>query len=333
MTRLSPYSLAFSKAKIFSISFLFLCAALASYFAAFRLFGEGRDNSQYILFYSDLRADDLLSYFRFEIGFTFLAQLFKFASGLEYQYFYFFTILVALHLKFRVLSLEKNPFLVVSSYLLAWYPLHDYTQFRLAVALALLFLAFKHFLKRGFIFGVILYLASALFHYTALLVAPVAMIAFALRRQPIWVGMSVMIGVAAVANVGIASNIAFISALNPLSESYLLGDSASQPKLFSVTNVLMGLSMASIVLFHGLKNDDDRTTFLLVFSAFPLFVALSGSPVFAHRVKEILMVFSVFLIFNRKITLSAIPQMTFGILFSLASIYSAVTSGILGDSL
>lgn len=333
MTRISTYSVALSKAELASISFSVLCAVLASYFAAFRYFGEGFDNSQYILFYSDLRADDLLSNFRFEVGFTFLAQLFKFDFSLEYQYFYFIIILATLYLKLRVLSREKNPALVVSCYVLSWYPLHDYTQFRLAVALALLFLAFKYFLKRRFVFAAVPYLASGLFHYTALLVAPVAILAFLLRRQPILVGMSVMIGVAIVANLIIASNIAFINTVNPLSEAYLLGDDASRPNLFSVTNILMGLSLASVVLFRGLQDDRNRTTFLLVFAAFPLLVALSGSPVFAQRAKEILMVFSVFLIFNRKITLKAIPQMTFGILFSLATVYYSVVSGILGGNL
>lgn len=107
-----------------------------------------------------------------EALYFFLSDLFA-AAGLSFRYFVFAMAAVATYLKMRVMlrfSRTAMAYCVaLLSYLLWFYLLHDFTQIRAGIAVAIVFLAFQELMQGGRIRFALLVLAAAGFHSSALL--------------------------------------------------------------------------------------------------------------------------------------------------------------------
>jgi len=309
-----------------------LILLLAAFFAGYRTLGAGRDYLQYAFFFTDIRIDDALSYFRFGPGFTLTAYISKFVLRLDYQLFAVLLLFATLLLKARVFWNRQNVLLVLLFYFLAWYPLHEYTQVRLAVAIALLFLAMNALFETRFVVAAAFLVGAVSFQYSGLIVAPFAVVAYMLSGRPVWVGILAMTGVAAIIRVLILAYASIIYGFNPLVEGYLVDGLGTEVNVFSVANIWMAFALLSVWATGGLREPKTKALFLIVFASFPLFILFLDTPIFAHRLKELLMCFSVLLLFERKITWWALPQMFFGFLFAATVVYTAIRDGIIGGS-
>ncbi|MFQ3666814.1 MAG: EpsG family protein, partial [Sphingomonadaceae bacterium] len=118
-----------------------LVAGLLAMASGYRWFGEGRDYGDYLIFWSDIGSISLLPQSRFEPGFTWMAWAFK-NLGADYGLFASFLVLVSLGIKFAVFYRQTRwPLAAVACYLGMFFFVHEYTQLRMAVALAFALLA------------------------------------------------------------------------------------------------------------------------------------------------------------------------------------------------
>ena len=147
--------------------FLLLIWLFFSFAAGYHWFGEGRDYSEYLSFYSGLESKSFWVNIRFEPGFTFFAWVFKFYLGASYSTFYLVLVSLALGLKLHLIWRYTNsPVLAALAYLMLFYPLHEYTQIRVAVAMGFAYLAIHEGLQRKIYNALILLLLALFFHYS-----------------------------------------------------------------------------------------------------------------------------------------------------------------------
>ena len=143
-----------------------LACILFSIFAATQIFGYSNDYLTYkgaFSYYSDLS-----QYIWIEPSFILMARLLS-DFDLGFPIYIFIVVFISLCLKVRVVAKYHSNFLpVFISYLATIYFLHEYTQVRFAIGLALFYYSFAithdRSLMRWLLFGL-----SILFHYSMLL--------------------------------------------------------------------------------------------------------------------------------------------------------------------
>lgn len=310
---------------------MFPFAAYLGIAAGFRNFGLGRDYIGYLETYNDIRASDALDVVRFEPGFVFSIWVAKFALGVKFQTFLSVLAGAALLVKFKVFSQHRRPILTNLFYLCCWYPLHEYTQIRAAVSLAFCLLASKFFFRRQFVAFALMMALAVSFHASALLVAAALPGSYFLSRfhLPVVIAtlMAITVGLGAI-NTSVFS---LASNFNPLVDNYVATRDDSQVNILSGINVLTVGLLGSILLSGSLKSRRDTTFFILAIVALASVVVFLATPVFSHRIKEMLMVFLVPLAFNTSLTKRALPQYAAATGLAIWSLYSAVSQGIIGS--
>jgi len=309
-------------------------APLAAFFAiaaGYRYFGEGLDYLSYLTVYNDIRLEDTLDIVRFEPGFVLAAWVAKFWLGLDYAAFAAVLITVSLLIKFQLFSQYRHPILTVLFYLCCWYPLHEYTQIRVAVALSLGLLA-ANFLFQGRLvaFAIVMSLATT-FHASALILAlalPAAYVAARLRL-PLVIGA---ITALAVGGAGLSATVFAVAAqFNTLVDNYVTNLDGNTVNILSGANLLTAACLVSILFSRSLKTRQDVTFFILVLLGLASAVALQSAPVFSHRIKEMFLVFLVPLAFDTRLTKRALPQYATATALAAWSLYSAFSQGIIGS--
>lgn len=304
-------------------------ALLLGVAAGYRAFGPGRDFLDYQAVYDTLTIDSYIGYFRFEPGFLFAAAFSKIALGLTYSQFVTVCVAAVLYLKFNLLKRYPNPALTTAFYLACWYPLHEYTQLRAAIASTFLLLAADAILQSRWLrFATFVCIAFS-FHFASLFLALVILIALVLSRYEWWIGIPVTILTLSSVPIFAYFMLPYLLTLNPLIDSYLLrGFEFATPNLLAVGNALTTLF---IILFCalGVADTRERRFFLLIAAAsIIIFVYLLESPVIAHRLKEATLVLSTPLAFNFALTHRNVPLLVTSVLIASWGIYTSVAGGL-----
>lgn len=309
---------------------IIVTASLLGFLAGFRVLGDGPDYAGYAEIYDDMRIDDPLEFLRFEPGYVLLSFIFKFALNLEFAVFFSFLSSFALVVKFLLFSKTERPALAILFYCCCWYPLHEYTQIRVVVAMSFVLLGTYFFFQRRYIaFSAAFALGSA-FHASILLLFGAVPFAYFLSRFRLLVVVPA-IAVAAISLAALSPAMFAIAAtLNPLTEGYIANLDDAGVTIFSSLNILTVGCLAAIFFARSLHNRVDYTLFILVVFGLGAAVAFAPVPVFSHRIKEMLFVFLVPLAFNTRLTPRALGQYTLAFALAGWTLYTFISYGVIG---
>lgn len=319
---------------IIRIGVLALICLIASLAAGNRWLGWGKDYEQYLIAYNAISPTFLFGNTRFEIGYEISGWFFAIVIGSPFAAFYVALCLLSLSIKFYLFNrYSGSPLLATVVYLLLFYPIHEYTQIRAAVAISFGFAAIHFLIERKWLVAVILAALSILFHSSAIALVALGAVAVLIPRRVGIVAIPVIAVVLLVVSAA-ASNVlssVFVT-INPLVFNYLDNVAASEAiNIFSVSNILMATSITLMFVFRFYSKDDYTLPFLfLSVFGFVFLVILRSSPVLALRTSEIMMLSVVFagirLPLNGQTLIVRALLFVNGVWFT----YRAITEGTLG---
>lgn len=318
-------------------AYFFVCIIPISIFlgvaSGYRIFGEGRDFQEYVFFYKSLQIYDDGDSTRFEFAFFHLSKMFKFNFNEDYYFYFSFIAFFSLFIKFIVFSRLKNVTITIFFYIIAWFPLHEYTQIRAALAISILFIATEYLLTRKWMSFFLFSALAGLFHTSALLVAGFLLGASYLAGLRLSLAILLIIVATIALTVVTALTIDLLSQINPLIVHYVQNSGDNEvPNILSAQNIASALFLISM-LFSGILVDRRvRVIFLVCCSGIAVFIGFHEIPTFAHRLKEMLLVFMTLIVFNAPLTWRTLPQMFFGIVYAVISFLSYSFNGIIWGS-
>ncbi len=296
--------------------------------------GIGPDYLEYEKFVDSVTPYLRVGYSRFEPGFEFVTWFF--VQIMDRGVFSLFLVLcgLALSIKFYLIRCyTHSPMLAAIAYVFLFYPLHEYIQIRVAVAVAFSYLGVMLMLERRYVWAAVAALIGALFQSSSIIIIIVAAVGV-FGSLPVIAGSSLLLLVTASSlNVfGFITQL-FVS-LNPLAEGYLTNAvRAGEVNVFSITNILWLLSLMSITALGNVQPRTDRfdRCFLTLFiGGFVFLIAFQGSPVVAQRLKELLFVGPLFLVFRRPLSWNTAPGMALMLLNGAVFTYAQFSNGVIG---
>lgn len=312
-----------------------LAAALALFLAlaaGYRWFGAGRDYGDYLQFWNDLGPFETLGESRFEPGFVLTAWVFR-ELGADYGLFASSLILLSLSIKFALLYRHCAwPLAAIASYVGLFYFLHEYTQIRVAVALAFAFLATSALAAGKPIRAGIWLLAGALFQSSILVVG----LGFVLYLALSSLRGALLMGMAALASGFLLARLSLLDLLtvaNPLLLAYVENAADFDPpnpygpgNLLVIATVLVSLPLA-------VEGRDRFFRLCLILAALaPIgFALLLPFPVVAVRLWAVFAFFVVPLAFRRLHPDLGALTMLFTLANAAWSVRNAAIIGLIGS--
>ena len=257
---------------------LIITALVMSYLASIEYFGISRDVEEYRNFFNTVENYKG----RFEIFFVITTKTLKEYFG-QFSLFLFLITFFSLLIKFGVLYNFRFYITNLFLYICILYATHELTQYRVSIALALLYSAFLcKFYNRFNLLSWMLFSIGSLFHYSTLAFLPI-MIGWNYLKTGFSIKVPLalaMLGLFLVLKPGIIS---LIVTLNPtLSESFLglPGNPFSSRNLILISVVILG------VLNWKKLEPDVRPYYFISVYGFILWIIFYNSPVFSHRLFE-----------------------------------------------
>lgn len=292
---------------------LFMLAAWAflTVSGGFQWFGTSADNEAYYFYYINLNQSPDWGGSRFEIGFQLWAWIAKYILRLGFEPFVMTLIAVALGIKFYLFRRYASlPIIAATAYLLGFFFLHEYTQFRVAIGISFSLLGLHKQLEGKPFPAIACYVLGALFHYSVVVIPVVALLSRFVKNK---VALA-LIGVASVAVAYLLplvrdQLVGYLSVLNPLTSGYFYGDEgAANP--FSLFNVATGLASIYALMIGYMERSTYHRVFLLMgISSLVVLVLMASQLVLALRIKEILSVGFIFAFTRSKLEMRDLPPL------------------------
>jgi len=310
---------------------LTLLGATCAFAAGFSMFGVSRDYLSYESFYLEIQFNNPFEYVRFEPGFVLTAWISKFVLLLPLPVYLFLFILAALVLKASAFMKTMYPTLTMLFYLANWFPLHEYTQVRVAMATSFLFLSFHYLFQGKRALSAATCALAVSFHASAFFAAFMVILAYSLSRYRMWFVAPAIFGAGALLPVLVTGVLLpVLQRVNPLLVAYINNSSEFEtPTILSGNNILTVLLLALIAFGSGLKTVRHRTLFLVAVQGLAVFILFDDVPVLAHRLKEIALVFLTLLVFDQRITAKRIPQVVVAVGLSAWSLYKFISLSVI----
>lgn len=307
--------------------------ALLSFAAAFRWLGPGRDYFEYLHYYNTIPYQFAFSDTRFEPGFHAAAWVFRNVLNVEYNIFALVIVSASLGIKlYLIRRYLSHPLLAMFTYIALFYPIHEYTQIRTAFALALGYGAVHLLFEKKYLIGAIGIILGVTFHYSVVMLAVVYLGAQYVRgRAAVFalVAGAAITGVFSAQLVGVATDL--FSSYNPLLDSYVYGSyDNDQVRVTSANNLLAGAALVLAVLLGWFGYGRYHTTFLTMSIASLIAIGLlSGSPVVAQRLKDLLFVSVIFLMYRCPIQVRNLPPIVLIWLNGALLLYLSFREGLM----
>jgi EpsG family len=319
--------------KTVSIYFLaFLAAMSFGIIAGLRIFGPGPDYFEYSQAYNFITPYFLFGASRFEPGYELTAWTFATQLKLPFPVFYIFLATFSLFMKFGLfIRYCRSPIYAIFAYLLIFYPIHEYTQIRAAVAIGLAYWAIHFLIERQIIiFFVVSFIAFTFHSSIVLLPAIVLVVIFTPQRLYLPITLFGAIVVPFYFNQIIEFITLSFSEYNPLVSSYIANSNSSQAvNIFSGSGII-GLVILVLLLALGqLRNSRyHQLFFALVALSYVFQFLFTASPVLAVRTGEMLIVAIVFLVCRTPFSAtSSLPKLLL-IVSGLWTSYRAIGEGV-----
>jgi hypothetical protein len=275
-----------------ALSVIVLLICFFSLAAGYSLIGVSLDYDSYKSFYTAIDKYSPVLSPRFEVGFVSLMKQSKTYLELSFPFFYALVAAIALSLKFRLLSKYTDaPACAAIVYLMMLYPLHEYTQIRAALGIALAFTSIDAVFNKRIFVAVLLAIMACLIHSSAAALIVIAMGAWRLSRwAPVnTVALLTLTGVTA--PFVVSKIIGYVAAFNPILEQYLKQPGMFKtPNIFSVQNILFFCVIASSIVFQRpWQRRKDYFFFILSALSLILLASLIEIPILARRISELLL--------------------------------------------
>ena len=263
--------------KVFYGFILLITAATFSYLASIEYFGISRDVQEYRNFYSQVSEYRG----RFEVLFVMTTQAIRSQSD-QFAVFLFLITFLSLFFKFSILSNFKLYLTNLVIYIFILYPLHELTQYRASIALALLYCALLcRYFGRLTLLSWGLFAAGVLFHYSTIAFLPI-LLGWNYLKTNFSIKIPVAIGLLILLWIFKPTIQAYVSVLNPT----LLGATPELGNPFSSRNlILMGILIIGVLNWSKL-NPDVRPFYFMSVYGFILWYVFIDAPIYSHRLFE-----------------------------------------------
>lgn len=264
---------------------------LLSYSVAFSVFGVGRDYNNYLSFYSEIGPRFDLREFRYEPGFVLFAWAAKNVLGFDFRWFLFLSAILALGVKIWLINRHtKYPVLVFLVYVLAFMPIFEHAQIRLAIGISFSYLGLLLFVLGRQRSGLVYMVLGVLFHYTLILI-----ILFGLLYWVVSSGRLLL----SIVSIAIATLLAVLVVLlysdsllllNPLLTNYVeLADEANVPVFFSIFNLMLMLPIVMLLYSYTRFGYEGAGVFYwMSVASLICFLLFTSVPVVAQRLRDLL---------------------------------------------
>ena len=329
MPLVETQSLSISHQQLLRVAGIIAVAFILGGVAGYQTFGEGRDFLEYVAFYENTREFGERGFFRFEPGFVWIATVFKLVLNAEVEFLLAVLASLSLLVKFALFSHHRRPLLTILFYLCCWYPLHEYTQIRAAVAFAFVFLAAEAFFNRRFVMFAALVALGSLFHGSSVGLAVVIPVAWVLASFRLPMIIAAIAGGAAALGTVMQPLLVFAVRLNPLVSNYAANLEGYSVNLFSSVNILTVALLGAILFARSLTDRRLRTLFILVLFGLAVAVVFQSMPVFSHRLREMFLIFLVPLAFNARRNLRGLLQMFLATVLGAGTLTAHILQGII----
>ena len=283
--------------------FLFACFVGLFLVSSFRVFGLDSDYYHYLNLYN---FEGQFQEETKEFSFVFIRYLLN--AVLELEFGYFLAIYAFLGVSLKVLSIRRlspNSYFSAYIYFFTFFWLHEYTQIRVGVAAALIFLSVSDILKGRLSLFLAKLVLATLFHWSALLALPI----YFFRNKSVWFffgGVFLSIVLAPFSANIVNSLINVLVDYSILFSKYYRSHSGhlEQFPLFNLYSVLL-LSIVVISFFGAYRKkisgrvDDVPSLLVSIFCYSTLLYFLFAGlhrPVLAFRSSELFMVSVIFLL-------------------------------------
>lgn len=319
--------------RILSDAALILLWLFLSYAAGSLMFGFSRDYYEYLIYYESLPRTLSLLDSRFEPGFHLVAWLSRNWLEIDLDTLIFALATVSLGIKFALFRRHlRNPVIAALLYTVLFYPIHEYTQYRVGVSLAFGFWAVHLLMERRFAWAGVLFALAFVFHYSSILLLIVTVGAMAVRGRLALVSFALV----AILGVVLTSQVRYLfqdvfSILNPLSGAYFANaamiESAS---ITSVNNLLLiGAILCYVAASLYTRSRYDAVFLTMTIACLLPIILLPDAPIIAQRSKEVLFVGVIFLACRSYLTLRDLPGFAFVVAVTGLLGYLWVDGGII----
>lgn len=308
-----------------------LLALVLAVVAGYRWLGEGADYVDYFLYYLTVTEYVASNVSRFEIGFQYWAWFSANILHLSFQMFYTATVFFALYVKFSLIKKHTyEPWFAILAYLLLFYPVHEYTQVRIAVAMAFVYFGIFKLYERNYVLAAAGLALSVCFHSSALVAVVIAVGAMYLPLYVTMIGFFFSaIAILIYGDLVTALILRFFN-FNSTIEGIIDNVYLSRINLVSVTNVCLAVATALCVAGGAHQGKLGRTFLTMSISAFAFMFLFQASPILAQRVKEMLWVAIIFLAFRPATNRPLLAARIVLILGGVWGMYRGFSEGVLG---
>lgn len=275
----------------------FLSFGVVACLVIFNPFGMAPDYSPYISYFDIMRTKGFVNPFQYEPGFVLLSWILVVlmpTSGLV------FGVLAGLSSTLKLILFSKlaSPFayfLIFLLFLFKYFPLQDYNQIRIALALVFLILTYYKLVVVGNLRLAIIYsLVSIIFHYSAFAVVPFLF----LLRNKLSVNKAYMVGFAGLIFLGLTSAsyfivhylMVFIPRLSSHAVSFKPAVSSPFSPVFYPEFFLIAVSL---LLWDDLTTNMKKVVALQLVG-FAIFYGLYDFGVIGNRLREAIAIFWLF---------------------------------------
>lgn len=263
--------------RVFFGVFLLGTVLVFSYLTSIEYFGISRDVHEYRFFYNTVANYSG----RFEILFVITTQVLKNLAN-HFPTFLFFITFFSLLLKFSILSNFKFYLINLALYIFILFPVHELTQYRVSIALALLYSALLcRYYGRFLLLSLILFSAGVLFHYSTFAFLPILLGWNYLKRN---FSIKIPVAIFFLGLLWVFKPIIqeYVSILNPS----LLAIVTEKANILSSRNlILMSVLVIGVANWNKL-NPDVRPFYFTSVYGFILWFVFMDAPVYSHRLFE-----------------------------------------------
>lgn len=290
----------FNRQRAYAIGGTVLLGLVGFFLAVTRIFGPSPDYISYDIFFDLVRTEgwNTLTESRFEPGFSvaavILTKLFSF-NAVVYACIVFATMLLK-GATIRAYSSSHQIFFAVSVfYLVRYFPLHELTQLRAAVAIALILMGAVLIWQDKFFYGLLICALSLSFHMSVVAVIP----ALFFTSEKRWKVVLAALGVFAFVLVFSGLVTGYLGNLIKIVEAYQTdGFGDIKPKRFAVQLLVDWFFIfASLLMWKKLSSIMKRIV-LLELIGMAVFYGGIDFAVVAHRMREIYSVFWLIFVAN-----------------------------------
>lgn len=295
-------------------------------------FGYSRDFFEYLVYYQSIPASLSFLDTRFEPGFHFVAWFFRNYVNADLSTLAMILAGISLSIKFMLFRRHlAHPVFAALLYAILFFPIHEYTQYRVGISLAFGFWAVHLLYERRFVWAAILFGIAFSFHYSSGLLVIGAGLGLYIRSRIVVVG-----ALAAVSAVTLFNQFSFafedlLNRLNPLSAAYIQNKALIESvSILSINNLLIVAAIVCYLLagYHRQGRYHLLMLTMLIACLVPI-VLLPDAPVIAQRSKEVLFPAIIFLSCRNRWTLMDLPGLGFVVITTALLGYLWVDGGVI----